>query len=241
MEFSEIIFAFIFGVAFGSFGNVLIYRVPQGLSIIKPSSFCPECKSKIKFYHNIPLFSYIFLQAKCSSCGAKIPFHYFLIELFSGILAVMIVLKAGFNLYSIAIFFAFFFFLVLSIIDLQYKAVPDSINFVALFFAIISGNITLNLENTFMAAGLLVLLKYLIEFVLKKEALGEADVILFASISALLAFKGALVSIFFAALFALPFGFFLKEKEIPFIPFLAIGALIVFFFKTTIFEILDYA
>ena len=58
------IYAFILGSALASFFGVIIYRVPNDLSIIKPSSFCPNCKHQIKWYENIPVFSYIFLKGK---------------------------------------------------------------------------------------------------------------------------------------------------------------------------------
>ena len=231
-DLAEFSIAFLFGVIFGSFGNVLIYRVPKNLSIIKPSSFCPACSKKIRFYHNIPIISWILLRGRCSNCHSKISFLYPTIEFLSGILGVMVVFKAGFNLYALFIFLVFFLFLVLSVIDIKYKAVPDSINFSALFFAVIYGNIVFNIQNAFLGAGFLVLLKYLLEFLLNKEALGEADVIVFASISAILTFEGSFLAIFIASITALPFALYFQYKkqdtQIPFVPFLTFGAFVGF-------------
>lgn len=74
-------FFFLVGACVGSFLNVLIYRVPRRMSIIRPPSMCPVCKTKIKWYHNIPIFSYVFLRGRCAYCGVKIPIRYFLVEL----------------------------------------------------------------------------------------------------------------------------------------------------------------
>ena len=90
MELYELIFIALLGASFGSFANVLIYRIPLGISIIKPNSFCPNCKSKIKFYHNIPIISWILLKQKCANCGTKITFSYPLVEILSTILIFII-------------------------------------------------------------------------------------------------------------------------------------------------------
>ena len=66
------VFSFILGAVFGSFLNVLIIRLPQNLSYVKPRSYCPKCNHQISWYHNIPIFSYIFLKGKCAYCKDKI-------------------------------------------------------------------------------------------------------------------------------------------------------------------------
>lgn len=76
------VFAFILGAVVGSFLNVVIYRLPAGLSVNKPKrSFCPHCKTLIPWYENIPLFSWLTLRGKCARCGAPIAFRYFAVEL----------------------------------------------------------------------------------------------------------------------------------------------------------------
>ncbi|MEO2065659.1 MAG: prepilin peptidase, partial [Desulfurobacteriaceae bacterium] len=64
--------AFLFGLIFGSFLNVCIYRIPKGKSILWPPSSCPNCGSRIKWYDNVPVLSYIILRGKCRNCGKKI-------------------------------------------------------------------------------------------------------------------------------------------------------------------------
>ena len=77
---------FVFGLIFGSFINVIIQRIPIGISIIRPRSFCFLCKYKIPFYRNIPLFSYLIQRGKCSNCNENISYQYIVIEFLIGIL-----------------------------------------------------------------------------------------------------------------------------------------------------------
>lgn len=81
------LFAFIIGACIGSFLNVVIYRVPLGLSINKPKrSFCPQCKHPIEGYNNLPLISWLALRGKCAHCKTKISVRYWLVELLTAIL-----------------------------------------------------------------------------------------------------------------------------------------------------------
>ena len=79
----------IIGLIFGSFINVIIYRLPNNLSIIKPRSFCPKCKSKIPFYNNIPLLSFIIQKGKCFSCKHLISIQYPIVEFLLGLISVL--------------------------------------------------------------------------------------------------------------------------------------------------------
>lgn len=81
------IFAFVLGAIVGSFLNVVIYRLPAGLSVNEPKrSFCPHCKAQIPWHQNIPLFSWLALRGKCAKCGAPIAFRYFVVELLTALL-----------------------------------------------------------------------------------------------------------------------------------------------------------
>lgn len=77
---------FILGTIFGSFLNVVIYRLPRGESLVKPRSHCPECKKQIPFYRNIPLISFVLQRGRCNQCGQKIAWRYPLVEIISGLI-----------------------------------------------------------------------------------------------------------------------------------------------------------
>ena len=88
-------FVFVFGLLFGSFLNVVIYRVPKGESIVLPASHCPACNAAIKPYDNIPVLSFAILGGKCRNCGEVISPIYPAVELLVGILYLLAFIKAG--------------------------------------------------------------------------------------------------------------------------------------------------
>ncbi len=225
----------LFGLLFGSFLNVLILRIPKDESVVFPASHCPKCNNNLKWYHNIPLFSWLFLGGKCAYCKEKISIQYPLIELSSAIIfALSYYLRDGDLFYSVVTGLVFALLLGLSLIDFRYKAVPDSLNLGALTLAIFaSSTILTNFVNALLFAGGFALLRFYVSFFLKKEALGEADIMIAATIGAMVGVKMGLVAIFLSAVIALPVFIIIKEKdfEVPFIPFLALALFLV-----TIFE-----
>jgi leader peptidase (prepilin peptidase)/N-methyltransferase len=88
--------AFYIGAGIGSFLNVVIYRLPLGISVNKPRrSFCPSCKYQIPMWQNIPLLSWLLLRGKCANCGGKISVRYFLVELLTGVMFYLVFLKVS--------------------------------------------------------------------------------------------------------------------------------------------------
>ena len=83
-------FLFALGAIFGSFINVIVYRIPRDLSIVKPGSHCTSCNTPIKFYDNIPILSWFILRGHCRHCQAKFSIRYALVELFTGLLFVFL-------------------------------------------------------------------------------------------------------------------------------------------------------
>lgn len=95
MAFTLLILGWIFviGLVIGSFLNVVILRTVSGESIVLPASKCPKCQTPLKWYHNIPVLSYLFLRGKCGFCKEPISIQYPIVELFTGILFVGLFLK----------------------------------------------------------------------------------------------------------------------------------------------------
>ncbi len=118
----------LFGLLFGSFGNVLIWRLPRGESVVSPPSHCPVCENEIAWYDNIPLLSWaVLLRGRCRHCGTPISIRYPLVELISGLLWVLAgVLYGATPQAAVAIFF-FYVLLILSFIDIDTMRLPNPI------------------------------------------------------------------------------------------------------------------
>ena len=237
----EWIFIFILGAAIGSFMNVLIIRTPRDESVSFPASHCMSCDTPLRFYHNIPIFSWLFLRGKCGFCDAPISKQYPIIEFLSGLIFLLTLMKFGMTLQAFGIALVFTLLLSLSVIDFYYKMVPDSLNLAALSVAIISatslGQLGYNFTNALLFAGGFTLLRFYLSYFLKKEAMGEADIMIAATMGALLGVKLALVAIFISALLALPALLLTRtddeeSHQLPFIPFLAMATWIVLLFDT---------
>ncbi len=242
------IFAFILGAVIGSFLNVLIVRIPKDENVAFPASHCVHCKTPLKPWHNIPIFSWLFLRGKCAFCGGKISVQYPLVELISAIIFAVVVMKMGIALPTLGIAIAFLLLLTLSVIDFYYKMVPDSLNLGALTLAVISVySVPMLIEhgiNALLFAGGFTLLRFYLSYAIKQEAMGEADIMIAATMGALLGPQLALAAIFISAVLALPAMLLLRNetdesKQVPFIPFLAMATWIVFIFDMPISNYLD--
>lgn len=248
-EIIEYIVLFLFGTAIGSFLNVVIYRIPAGLSIVKPGSYCPKCKRPIKPYENIPVLSYIFLLGRCAGCKSSISIRYPLIECSMGLLAILMLSKFGWS-WDLLIYTTLAAFLLsLTIIDLDVYRLPNPITITGSIFAII---LTLAFRRSFildMVLGGVVgigvlsfqgLVGSLIVRLTRKQktsALGLGDV-KFAGMIGLFLGPGQtlgmfILGIFIATLISIVLIVSRKRdwtQRIPFGPYLAAGALLSLFY-----------
>jgi len=229
----EKIIIVLFGLAWGSFLNVVIYRLPRGLSLMRPPSTCPQCGTRIKAYDNIPVLSYLLLRGKCRACGLKISVAYPLVELLTP--ACFLLLYARFSL-SVPFYASCLFasaLIALCFIDLYHQILPDEITLPGLALALLySGfrpDMTLrqSLVGAVAGAGFLLIIYGAYLLLRKKEGLGMGDVTMMLLVGAYLgwvkafftllvgSFVGALVGLFLMSFrkkdlqFALPFGTFL--------------------------------
>ncbi|HIQ28802.1 MAG TPA: prepilin peptidase [Sulfurovum sp.] len=233
------ILVFIFGIMIGSFLNVVIYRIPNNESISFPASKCQSCQTPLKWYHNIPIFSWIFLGGKCAFCNDPIAKQYPIVEFLTGVIFVALFFKLGLVWYLpfVAASFAALFALVM--IDFKYMAVPDSVNFTALAFALVQPNFLQALMYAAIAAGGLYLIGLLSSLLARKQAMGGADVIVAGTMGALLGFPNFFVAIFLSAILAMIPALIWRDKGVPFVPFLALATFVVYLYNTQATQLLE--
>ena len=128
---------FLFGLAFGSFLNVVIYRLPRGKSVVAPRSACPGCGKAIAAYDNIPVVSWLVLRGRCRHCKTRISPRYLLVELLNGVLFLAMYLEFGATLAAIK--FCIFSFLLLGLIfiDAEHKLLPDRLTLTGLAIGVV--------------------------------------------------------------------------------------------------------
>lgn len=135
------------GMAIGSFLNVVISRLPQGISIVRPRSRCPSCASQIAWYDNLPVLSWLILRGRCRACSVAIPWRYPFIELLGGAVAIALVLRWGLSLGTLELFIFAFGLMALSFIDLDTFEVPLEILAVLALNGVVFGGVGAFLQS----------------------------------------------------------------------------------------------
>ena len=244
------ILMFIIGTIFGSFYNVVGYRVPKEESIVYPSSHCPKCNHKLNFFELIPIISYIIQKGKCKKCKEKIGIFYPIFELITGILFTLTLKIYGLtpNLLIILTFISML--IIITISDIKYMIIPDSI---LLFFAVLiiieilyfkGMNETISsIINGIISFALMYTIKIIGDIIFKKESMGGGDIKLMFLIGMVLTFKNALLTIFLGSLIGLPISLITiknnKNHILPFGPLLASGAIIITLTKINLDTIIN--
>ena len=238
--------AFVFGTVVGSFLNVCIYRLPRGLSIVRPGSRCPECKEPIRPYDNIPILSYILLKGRCRHCGARISARYPLVETLNGILYCLVLWRWGIELHALVFMAICSSALVITFIDLEFQIIPDVITLPGTLLGLVAGSLVLpdvfynasalGLKNSLTGAALGFGLFYLIA-ILSRGGMGGGDIKMMAMVGATTGWKGVLATTFVGSLSGAIVGLLLmglkgygRKAKVPFGPFLALGWLVSIFF-----------
>jgi len=233
------VFVFIFGLLIGSFLNVVIFRVPKAQSISFPASHCQSCQTPLKWYHNIPLLSWIFLKGKCAFCQEPISKQYPIIELLNAMIYLLLFYKVGLVWYLPFVLATFSALLALVMIDFEYMAVPDSINFFALATSLVQPNYIDAIIHASIAAGGLWLIGFISSLIARKQAMGGADVIVAGTMGALLGFPNFFIAIFLSAILAIIPSLINRESGVPFVPFLAMATLIVYLYDSECAKVVE--
>ena len=199
------VIALAFGAVFGSFINVVIYRLPRGLSVVNPPSACPNCKERIKPYDNIPVLSYLLLRGKCRSCGNGVSIRYPAVEALGALLTVLAYLLAPTMIEMLVWSVLALTLLAVTFIDLDFRIIPDRITLpgiiLGLFYSF-AGPLSIvdSLLGVLAGGGGLLLVALGYYWVTKREGLGMGDVKLMAMIGAFLGWQGVLGTLFIGSL-----------------------------------------
>jgi leader peptidase (prepilin peptidase)/N-methyltransferase len=241
------IISIIFGALIGSFLNVCILRLPKEESIVWPGSHCPQCKTPIQFYDNIPLVSYMVLKGRCRHCHRAISFQYPLIEGITALTSLFLFMKFGPSLSYLFYFLFVAALIVVTVIDLYHQIIPDVISLpgigVGLLASLILPQLTFfdSLKGLILGGGSLFVVATLYQWLFKREGMGGGDVKLLAMIGAFLGWKTVILTILLGSLIGSIIGIsimILKGKDfkyaIPFGPFLSLGAVISLFYGENI-------
>lgn len=256
----EHIFIVIFSLIIGSFLNVLIYRLPLGISLFNPKrSVCPNCDKIISWYENIPVISYLTIRGKCTTCRTPISLKYPFVEILTALVSYLLFIKLGLTAEFYFIAVICYILIVLSFIDLQYKAVPYTLLvFITLITLIYLSIYKLeNISDFFIFAGAIVMIDFFITYYIQniksyllkddslkeQKALGDGDIPIIALIGGVLGLQFGVFAIFLSAILAIIPSIInivcKKEIETPFIPYLSLAFLITFLNQTNIVKIFE--
>lgn len=238
----------VLGLCVGSFLNVVIYRLPNKMSLVKPASHCPSCKYELRWYDNIPVLSYLMLGGKCRKCKTRISFRYTAVELANALLWLL----CAFLFWSKSIPLACIYMIVFSVficvffIDLEHKIIFDRFQIILLILGVAS--IFFDKDFGWLShviggvAGFSVffLVSWGFEKLCKKEGLGGGDVKLAGVVGLLLGWERLLLGLLIATipatvvLLILSKGREGESRQFPFAPFLVVGFGVSMLFGTQI-------
>ena len=260
MDFLLFIFIFLCGLCWGSFLNVVAYRIVNDKPFFTKRSYCTSCQHIIPWYYNIPIFSWILLKGKCCYCKNRISFVYPLIELLTAVVTLGLVVKF-YNLSAIAfviVFFVYWFFfnaLILSTAtDLRSMVIPQlftlwliPVGILFSFLGFISVTLLESVLGAIVGYGILWITGKIFMVSTKRDGIGVGDMELLGLIGAFLGPLGVWTSLMLGSIFGFVLGgaslLILKKgmrAKIPFGPFLAFGAMAYFFFQKAIFSFFIY-
>lgn len=241
-------FVFAFGACIGSFLNVVIYRLPEGLSLIHPPSRCPHCHHPLGTTENVPVLGWLWLRGRCRWCSAPISVRYPLVEAATGFLFCFVFWQYQFTLSSIAYWVLISWLVALSLIDFDTMTLPGVLTKSGLVLGLIFQGVMgwqrgqtpeyliTGVASAVLGIWLFDLIGLTGTFVLGQQALGGGDSKLAAMLGAWLGWKYLLVTSFLACLVGSIFGiggmalgWINRGHPFPFGPFLALGAILSLF------------
>jgi leader peptidase (prepilin peptidase)/N-methyltransferase len=119
--------SFLLGAVIGSFLNVVIYRLPEGISLVSPGSRCPQCGNAIRWYHNVPVLGWLVLRGRCRDCGEPISWRYPFVEALTGSLFLAAFVVEGLEPHTLLTMAFFAALVAVTFIDIDHFRIPDKI------------------------------------------------------------------------------------------------------------------
>jgi leader peptidase (prepilin peptidase)/N-methyltransferase len=242
MELVHAILAAVVGVCVGSFLNVCIYRLPRGQSLASPPSRCPHCERPLRWYHNIPIVSWVALRGRCAHCQAPISIQYPVIELVTALVWLLIVwmTPVGWLLASRLVLATAL--IVLFMIDLEHQLLPNVITLpgivVGLAFSVVAPpGPAAALLGALLGGGVLYAIAAAYYLLRKEEGMGMGDVKMLAMVGAFLGWRAVLLTLVLSSFAGAVIGVVMMGLQkgsmryaLPFGTFLAVGALLAMLF-----------
>jgi leader peptidase (prepilin peptidase) / N-methyltransferase len=242
-----LIIIFAFGLCFGSFLNVIVYRLPLKISIINPPSSCPSCKTRLGMLELIPLFGYFLLRGRCRHCGIRISARYPVVEILTGFLFIAVFYRFGLTIQAFFYLTLLYLLIAVTLIDLEHRIVPNTlvavgliIGFlfylptVLLFFTDLPNQLIINrslidaLGGLALGGGLMLLI-----ILVSRGGMGAGDMKLMAMIGLYVGLRGVAVVMLAAFIFGALVGIFMmiigratRKDALPFAPYLALATLV---------------
>ncbi|MBK7141121.1 MAG: prepilin peptidase [bacterium] len=228
------------GLAIGSFANVLIYRLPREKNVVLSRSACPNCGTMLRWYHNIPLISYLVLRGKCGFCKKPISSRYPLVEAVNALMYLYFLWRFGMSLEFLVFCYLGTVLLVVFFIDLDFQIIPDLLTYsgmvLGLLVALFPGGISIlnSAIGLLVGGGSLYLIAMLGDALFKKESMGGGDIKLAAMLGAFLGWQKVLLIFLSSAVIGLVISLAImafsaklrQERVIPFGPFIALAAVV---------------
>lgn len=234
---------FVYGLVIGSFLNVCIFRIPEGISVVSPHSSCSSCGHRLYFRDMIPVVNYVANKGRCRYCNASYSVQYPMVEIINAVLYIMIALKYGWSFYTVIYCILVSLLLTISLIDIKHMMILDSLNvagvFMGIFMIIYDRNMIWD-KFTGAAVGFLIFSA----LALFTGAMGGGDVKLMSMIGLIFGVRGALFITVFSFLIGalastvlLVFKVKAMKDKIPFGPFICTAAMLYIFCGYEIIEV----
>jgi len=230
--------ATLLGLLIGSFLNVLVLRLPARESVVAPGSRCPRCKTPLRWYHNVPLVSWLALRGRCAFCKEPISWQYPAVEASTAVIWGANVALLGATPEAARAILFVTLLLAIAVTDVRFYIIPDELSLggagLGIALSLLPGDITIvqSLVGAVVGGAVLWIVAIVGTWAFKKEAMGGGDIKMLAMIGAFLGWQGALLTIFLGALAGtivfVPIAW-KSDKLVPFGVFLAVGAALAYY------------